>query len=149
MENVSTSSQSFVDQRGAAFGRLAGRVLEALNEAVEYRKNKGETLTFLAEKIGCHRSSLTRALNGTSANLTLRTISDILWATRHEPQDFIAEPVEAICSNWNYFDQVDKNDSMRDLVFVYGTTNIKMREAENSEISASVFQKPEIEISVR
>lgn len=88
-----------VDARSAAFTRLASRVLETLNAAVEKRASSGKSRTQLADKIGWHRSQLTRILNGNVRNLTLRTISDILWATDFEPRDFEADPLEAICAN--------------------------------------------------
>lgn len=96
---MATSDQHFrplVDQRGAAFARLVSRVTDTLNRAVEHRKSEGVTLKAAADKIGVHRSALSRVLNGTSRNLTLRTISDILWALEYEPQDFDADPLESI-----------------------------------------------------
>ncbi len=90
------SSLPLTNQRGAAFTRLASRVLEALNEAVNHRREEGQTLTQIADRLGCNRSVLTRVLNGTSSNLTLRTISDVLWAANYDPQDFKADPVEKL-----------------------------------------------------
>jgi transcriptional regulator with XRE-family HTH domain len=95
-----TSTQPVVDDRGAAFGRLASRILEMLNEAVEHRRSEGETLNSIAGKMGCHRSLLSRALNGTTSNLTIRTISDVLWAANYEPQDFRADPIEILSPNY-------------------------------------------------
>jgi Helix-turn-helix. len=100
MVKSTASSRALVDARGSAYARLASRVLEALNEAVTYRKDKdGVTLAMVADRIGCHRSQLSRTLNGTAKNLTLKTISDILWATDFDPEDFHADPVELICPN--------------------------------------------------
>lgn len=98
--NAIKSSLPVVDEREAAFARLASRVLETLNDAVEYRRNRGATITQIADRIGCHKSSLSRTLNGNCQNITLRTISDILWASDHDPQDFQADPIEDICQNW-------------------------------------------------
>jgi transcriptional regulator with XRE-family HTH domain len=88
-----------VDGRRAAYARLASRILETLNEAVHARLKKGTTKAEIAEKIGCHRSQLSRTLSGSVTNLTLKTISDILWATDFEPQDFKADALESINHN--------------------------------------------------
>jgi transcriptional regulator with XRE-family HTH domain len=90
------SRAPLVDSRGAAYARLASRVLEALNEAVQRRLGDGVTRSDIADRLGCHRSQLSRVLNGTVPNLTLRTIADILWATDHEADDFRADPVEVV-----------------------------------------------------
>ncbi len=94
------SQVPLVDSRKAAFARLASRVLEALDEAVSTRVAEGKTKREIADRIGCDRSSLSRVLNGTTSNITLRTISDILWATDFDPQDFRADPIEKISPNW-------------------------------------------------
>lgn len=99
------SQKPLVETRGANYARLASRVLEALNEAVGRRVGEGATKTDIALKIGCHRSQLTRVLNGATPNLTLRTISDILWATDYEPEDFRADPLEVISHNCTTFAQ--------------------------------------------
>jgi DNA-binding phage protein len=98
--NDINSSPLPVSQQSAAFARLAARVLEALNRAVDRRRDEGQTLSSIAAKINRDRSALTRALNGTTANLTLRTISDILWATNFDPRDFVADPIEEVSPNW-------------------------------------------------
>lgn len=92
-------SQPLVDQRGAAFARLASRILSTLNAAADLRKAEGRTLSDAADKLGWHRSALSRILNGTKSNVTLRSISDILWAFDFEPKDFGADPLEEINSN--------------------------------------------------
>ena len=121
MVNDSKYSLPVVDERGAAFGRLASRVLETLNEAVDLRRAQGETITAIAYHIGCHKSLLSRILNGNTSNLTLRTISDILWATRHDPQDFRADPIELISPNWCDEEPIQRHT-------IYQTTNISMPE---------------------
>ncbi|KRA80465.1 hypothetical protein ASD76_14950 [Altererythrobacter sp. Root672] len=98
MVNDLISSQPLVDERGAAFGRLVSRVLEALNDAVDYRRSEGVTASSIAEKLGCHKSVISRVLSGATRNLTLRTISDILWAVEFDPKDFQAEPIESLAS---------------------------------------------------
>lgn len=105
---MTSSLVPLVDARSAAFTRLASRILETLNDAVEKRTRSGATRTQIAAKVGCHRSQLTRVLNGSVKNLTLRTISDILWATDFEARDFEAEPVETInpnCSTLAYMEE--------------------------------------------
>lgn len=99
-DNNTKYSRQLVDARSAAFARLASRVLETLDSAVEKRRDEGVTLSAIAERIGCHKSAVSRVLNGNVRNLTLRTISDILWAADHEPKDFQADPIEDICPNW-------------------------------------------------
>jgi hypothetical protein len=40
--------------------------------------------------------------------LTLRTISDVLWATDHEPKDFEADPIEELSQNCPSFAALDR-----------------------------------------
>lgn len=101
------SHAPLVDSRRAAYARLASRVLECLNEAVELRQSNGATRSQIAEKLGYHRSQLSRILNGTTPNLTLRTISDVLWATDCEPTDFTADPIEQLSQNCPTFAAID------------------------------------------
>lgn len=94
------SSPHHNKQREAQYGRLVMNVLNALNQAVARRQSEGETRTYLAEKIGCDRSQISRTLNGNVKNITIRTISDILWAARHEPEDFSVDAFEDISPNY-------------------------------------------------
>jgi hypothetical protein len=87
------------DPREAQFARLMSDVLATLQEAVQHRYDTGVTRAALAQRIGCDRSSLSRVLNGHAANLTLRTVSDILWAADFEPCEFSAEPAERLSPN--------------------------------------------------
>lgn len=89
-----------INPRDAQYARLTAEVQRALQQAVELRIAQGETKTSIAKSLGCHRSVLTRVLNGNVTNLTLRTISDILWATQHEPDKFRADPYELISKNY-------------------------------------------------
>jgi transcriptional regulator with XRE-family HTH domain len=142
------SSLPLTNQRGAAFTRLASRVLEALNEAIDHRREEGQTLTQIADRLGYNRSVLSRVLNGTSSNLTLRTISDVLWAANYDPQDFKADPIEKICPNW-----VNTEDSEADYVssvVFYPTKTLKMESAEISQISlGSAYRKPQWRITLQ
>ena len=141
------SSQPLVDNRGAAFARLASRVLETLNEAVEHRKNEGQTLTQLADRLGCHRSVLTRVLNGTSSNLTLRTVSDILWAADYDPQDFKADPIESICGNGHPADDIEDYSVFNTIS--YPTRTLVMSSPEISHHAhGSAYEKPRVEVTV-
>lgn len=74
-----------VDPREAQYGRFASSVLSMLVVAVEKRIEEGASKSSIAAEIGCDRGQLSRVLNGKISNLTIRTISDILWATKHEP----------------------------------------------------------------
>lgn len=139
------SQNPLVDSRKAAFARLASRVLEALNDAVSTRKDEGQTLTVIADRIGCNRSSLTRTLNGSSANMTLRTISDILWATNFDPQDFTADPIEKISPNW----LVENHEIEKNVEYtVYLTRDIRIDScATDNLFSASSFSTPKVEFA--
>ena len=139
------SQNPLVDSRKAAFARLASRVLETLNEAVATRKDEGQTLTAIADRIGCNRSSVTRLLNGSSANMTLRTISDILWATNFDPQDFSADPIEKISPNW----LMESQDIEGNVEFtVYLTQDIRVPPtAVDGVFSASAFGSPKMEFA--
>lgn len=95
-----SSSEQHDPQREAQYARFALSILGALNDAVGRRTAGGETKASLASKIGCNRSQLSRVLNGNVGNITIRTISDILWATRHEPLEFAADSYEDISPNY-------------------------------------------------
>lgn len=132
------SSPPLVDERSAAFSRLAARIVDTLNDAVEKRKEEGETLSDIAEKMGCHRSSLSRVLNGTSRNITVRTIADILWATEFEPRDFEADPIETLCANWTG----DANSYLVDGDFYYVLPLYEVDESERMVKSPETKVKP-------
>lgn len=106
LETFGAPSRPLVDARQAAFARLVARVIDALNHAVDKRTVEGATRKEIAEKIGCDKSSLSRALNGTSRNLTLKTVSDILWACDFEPEEFSATPLEEIPSARQMAEQI-------------------------------------------
>lgn len=114
------SPAPLVDTRRASYARLASRVLEALNEAVSRRIGEGRSKAEIAERIGCHRSQLSRVLNGTTPNLTLRTISDVLWATDFDPQDFAVDPLEELSQNCRTFESGDTE--YRDLWTKFGNS---------------------------
>ena len=146
MEKFSMFSQKpLVDSRKAAFARLASRVLETLNEAVSTRREEGQTISAIADRIGCNRSSITRALNGSSANMTLRTISDILWAADFDPQDFSADPIEKISPNWIAM-TFDSSEETRFVIFP--TQEVRMDSSEIIEHNReTAFQNPKFEFA--
>lgn len=111
---MAISEQPFpplVDQRSAAFARLVARILDALNLAAERRRNEGVALKDVARKLGWHNSAISRLLNGTSHNMTLRTVSDLLWALDFEPKDFEAEALEDINPKAPTFSSVNTKNS--------------------------------------
>lgn len=88
-----------VDPREAQYARLVFGVLRTLREAVDRRVGEGLTKTTIADRIGCDKSALSRVLNGRTRNLTLKTVSDILWATDFEPVEFDADAMEDLSPN--------------------------------------------------
>ena len=88
-----------VDPREAQYARLAFRVLSTLRGAVDRRVDEGLTRSAIAKRIGKDKSALSRILNGRTRNLTLKTVSDILWAVDFEPVEFDADPVEQLSPN--------------------------------------------------
>lgn len=88
-----------VDPREAQYARLVFGVLGTLREAVDRRVSEGLTKSAIANRIGKDKSSLSRTLNGRTKNLTLKTVSDILWAVDYEPVEFDADPLEALSPN--------------------------------------------------
>ena len=88
-----------VEPREAQYARLAFGVLRTLREAVDRRVDEGLTKTAIAGKLGWDKSALSRVLNGRTRNLTLKTVSDILWATDFEPVEFDADALEDLSPN--------------------------------------------------
>lgn len=82
--------------RDAQYGRFAFAVLAALREAVKRRTDEGLTRKAIADRIDMEPSSLTRLLNGRVPNITIKTISDVLWAAEFEPIEFSADALEDI-----------------------------------------------------
>lgn len=100
MEDTSMNSFAIkVDPREAQYARLVFRVLATLRTAVDRRVEEGLTKSAIASRIGKDKSALSRVLNGRTRNLTLKTVSDILWATDFEPTQFDADPIEELSPN--------------------------------------------------
>jgi hypothetical protein len=89
-----------IDPREAQYARFAGAVLKALRAAVFHRVESGLSQREICDRIGMDKGYMSRILNGRVPNLTLRTVSDVLWATEHEPVEFEAEAIEQICPNY-------------------------------------------------
>ena len=87
------------DPRETQYARLVFGVLGTLREAVDRRVGEGLTKSAIAKRIGKDKSALSRTLNGRTRNLTLKTVSDILWAVDYEPEEFDADPLEELSPN--------------------------------------------------
>jgi hypothetical protein len=88
-----------VDPREAQYARLVFSVLGTLRQAVDRRVSEGLTKTAISNRIGCDKSALSRVLNGRTRNLTLKTVSDLLWAVDFEPVPFEADALEDLSPN--------------------------------------------------
>lgn len=95
-----TSFARKTDPRRRQYARFAQTVLETLREAVDRRTAEGLSRKEIAGRIDMAPSSLTRVLNGRVKNITIRTLSDILWAAEHEPVEFGSDAIEDICGNY-------------------------------------------------
>ena len=89
-----------VDPREAQYARLAFAVLRTLRQSVSKRTKEDLSQSKIAKRIDMDGSSLSRILNGRVSNLTLRTISDVLWATEFEPIEFDADAREDLSRNY-------------------------------------------------
>lgn len=79
-----------------AFVRLLGDIHESLYRMVE---DSGLSRSEISDRVECHRSSITRRLNGT-ANLTLESMSDIIWAC-DSYGEFKITPIAKVNANWH------------------------------------------------
>ena len=89
-----------VDPKEAQYTRFAGAVLNMLKAAVQRRTAEGLSQREIAGRMGVDAGALSRTLNGRVRNLTLKTVSDILWATEHEPVEISADALEDISGNY-------------------------------------------------
>jgi len=89
-----------VDPREQFYARFASNILGALRTAVGTRVSEGMSQQEIAEKIGCHKSSISRTLNGRVNNVTIKTVSDILWACSAEPRQFEFDFLEDLQANF-------------------------------------------------
>ena len=97
---MSSSKNRKGNPREAQYGRFAIAVLATLREAVSRRTEEGMKKKEIADRIDMHPSSLTRLLNGRVPNITIKTISDVLWATEFEPVEFSADALEDLSPNY-------------------------------------------------
>lgn len=88
-----------IDPREAAYGRLVSGVLGVLRRAVSTRVAADVSKAQIAHDANLSAGHLSRILNGNVRNLTLRTVSDLLWATKHDPRDFEADAFELLSQN--------------------------------------------------
>ena len=119
-------SQAFefeIDPKDAASAVYMGRNHRALlAAAIRAKKKYGITQQQIAEKIGVHKSVISRALSGRN-NLTERTFAEICWAIGVEPRTILTEISEAsdneadarvgtIVNQWSDFGKINrKNDA--------------------------------------
>jgi transcriptional regulator with XRE-family HTH domain len=80
---LATALPDLADQKEYAKERCIVAVTEAVGMAMERAKL---TRSEVAERLGKHKSYVTRALNG-AHNMTLRTLGEILWACDAEVRD--------------------------------------------------------------
>lgn len=89
-----------VDPREAQYARLAANALRVLRGAVAHRAEEGVSQAEIGHRIGMDKGMLSRILNGRVRNITLRTLSDILWAAEYEPTTLSADSVESLMPNY-------------------------------------------------
>lgn len=80
------SFESDIAPRDLQYGRFASAVLGLLNHVVDTRVSDGITKKEIAEKIGWKPSALSRLLSGRVSNVTIKSISDLMWATGFQPE---------------------------------------------------------------
>ena len=79
------SFQIRLDPRKKAASRFILAVRAALQEALTEEAESGRTTkSQIAERLGIHRSAVTRRMKGTE-NLTLRTLAEMAWALGRRP----------------------------------------------------------------
>ena len=76
------SSSVKIEPRRRSYLRLIGELESQLHKAYEEEHGtSGLTFADIARKLGCHKSFITRKMNGTS-NMTLETLADLVFALR-------------------------------------------------------------------
>lgn len=117
-----------IDPREAAYGRLVSGVLGVLRRAVQSRVDQGAKRMDIAAAADLSAGHLSRILNGNVRNLTLRTVSDLLWATKHDPRDFEADRFEDLSGNGSHqeIDSVEMSKPVSPAKIVSGGTYIKL-----------------------
>ena len=71
--------------------RLVGAIESQLRDAYARRHDEGVTQSSLARKVGVGRAAINRRLTG-RANLTIKTIADLVWALDHSIKVEIFDP---------------------------------------------------------
>ena len=81
-----------IDPRKRVAGRFITAVRAALQEALaDEEHGNGINRTRIAERLGIHRSAVTRRLQGTE-NMTLRTLAEMAWALGRTPTFGLESP---------------------------------------------------------
>ncbi|CAA7627015.1 helix-turn-helix domain-containing protein [Magnetospirillum sp. UT-4] len=72
-----------LDPRKTKAAQFVAKVRRELQQALAEEEKHGLTKSRIAEKLGIHRSAITRRLQGTE-NLTLHSLSDLAWAMNRD-----------------------------------------------------------------
>jgi transcriptional regulator with XRE-family HTH domain len=99
-----TSLKLKIDPREAQYGRFASNVLRLLNEAVSFRIAQGLNQSSISQRLDWKKGQLSRILSGRVSNITIKTLSDILWACDFEPDEIRADPAESLSPNQSAVD---------------------------------------------
>lgn len=67
------------DTRRQLYLALVNKLESQLRELYSKRSDEGYTLACAADRLGIHRSLMTRRLNG-QTNMTLETVAEMVWA---------------------------------------------------------------------
>ena len=96
-----------------------------MREVVSAAKERGISRAAIARALDIDRSAVSRALNGT-ANLTIRTVSDLCWAIGVEPHFEACEPeTREGCNHRTHGRRRSFEYSVRPLVIKSGSTEAK------------------------
>lgn len=90
-----TSFRFEIQPRSRKASRLFGTVLRELKKAIAA---EGLTMAELGRRLGVNRSVVTRQVTG-HANLTLRSLADLAWATDHDIVFQLKKPSPAFRQN--------------------------------------------------
>lgn len=97
------SYKARVNARDLKYAGFASKVLRELKRAYRSEEKRvGLRKKDVAEKLGVNPALITRWLNGTTENITLKTISDIAWALDHDIDFTMSSVHEALPAGSNY-----------------------------------------------
>ena len=123
-----------VDPKEQFYARFASNILGALRAAVATRISEGMSQHEIAGKIRCHKSSISRTLNGRVNNITIKTVSDILWACSAEPRQFKFDFLEDLQSNFIPDHKCRSKYEFSENYSVFGEKMLPKTEVENQYI---------------